>query len=168
MAVVRRRILILLIVLVIGGIAVVGWYSLPAPPPKAVSAPDRQPQQIGRRPPVPMQPGELERLQSVGRRLATVQVGMRRADVEAAIGRPDPKTIGPVERSADGQPTYRTRYPAFVSEALWFAPDLRGFCEAVLEYDASRPGHPLVRLSATATPAPLPPAGGVITPPMPM
>jgi hypothetical protein len=43
---------------------------------------------------------------------------------------------------------YRTHYPAYLAAPVPLSPRVMGFCEAVLEYDASSPGHPLLRVTA--------------------
>jgi hypothetical protein len=100
----------------------------------------------------------MEKWRVVGSALRSVKLGMPRAEVEGLMGRPEPGSVGPAERSGD-QTVYRIRYATYLAEGVWFAPEVRGFCETVLEYDAARPGHPLLR--ATCTPLPLPlPIGG--------
>jgi hypothetical protein len=97
-------------------------------------------------------------LVTVGRALHAVRPGMPRAEVESALGPPDPAGVGPVVRDGE-RAVYHTRYRAVLTEAAWCAPNLRGPCEAVLEFDATRPGHPL--LGVVCTPAPPPP--GTVT-----
>jgi hypothetical protein len=146
-------------------VGAVGWYTLPpqrgvAPPPPLASAGP------ARTAPTPeANSPEAERLRAVGDALQSLQLGMRRVEVEGILGRPDPGLVGPVQRAGD-RATFSTRYPAFVTGQLWFAPEVRGRCEAVLEYDATRPGHPLVRLSCN--PSPATPPGAVSVPGIPM
>ena len=110
-----------------------------APKPKAVPAPPQ-----GLEPPMT---AELSRMRTVGAALRGVQEGMSRAEVEAILGRPSPRDIRPVER-ANGRVVYRTHYLAFLAGPLPFAPHVDGYCEAILEYDAAAPGHPLLRILA--------------------
>src|SRR2546430_2073250 len=73
--------------------------------------------------------------------------------VEAVVGRPNPKDVGPVE-SSDGQAVYRVRYTAILTAPLPSAPAVSGYCEAELVYDASQNGHPLLRITVTPKPPP--------------
>lgn len=97
--------------------------------------------------------GEVVRMRAVGAALRGVHEGMPRADVEARLGRPLPKDIRPVER-ANGRAVYRTHYPAFLAAPLTFSPNVDGYCEVVLEYDAGSPGHPLLGVTAIPRGAP--------------
>lgn len=113
------------------------------------------------RPPAPVQSPltspqvspEVARLQAVGDALRTIRIGMPRVDVERQLGSPAPKHTFPLIRVGD-KLVYRTAYQALVREPLPLAPEARGFIEAVLEYDASRPGHPLLRLTCSPKPPP--------------
>ena len=126
--------------------AFVGWAvtdSTPNPKP-AAAAPDLL---------EPPMAAELTRMRAVGTALRAVQEGMPRAEVEARLGRPSPRDIRPVER-ANGRVVDRTHYPAFLNAPMSFAPTVEGYCEAVLEYDAAAPGHPLLRITAIPRSAP--------------
>lgn len=101
----------------------------------------------------PTATAELNRMRSVGAGLGSIHEGMPRTEVEARLGRPAPRDIRPFER-ANGKVVYRTHYPAFLNQALSIAPNVAGYCEAVLEYDASSPGHPLLSVTAVPRTAP--------------
>jgi hypothetical protein len=101
----------------------------------------------------PPMTAEIVRMRTVGAALREIHEGMPRADVEARLGRPLPKDIRPVER-ANGRATYRTHYAAFLSTALALSPNVVGYCEVVLEYDAASPGHPLLGVTAIPRGAP--------------
>jgi len=105
-------------------------------------------------PPITSGP-ETSRLQAIGQGLLSVRSGMPRAEVEALIGRPDPKETSPVERM-DGQTVFRIRYMAVLRDPHPVAPNVRGYCEVELIYDASRSGHPLIQIIFTPK---LPPPG---------
>jgi hypothetical protein len=95
---------------------------------------------------------DAARWEQVGTRLDEVRVGMARADVEAILGPPEPMNVDAMVKE---HTTYHTRYWAILNRPLPFAPDVRGFCEAELTFDASRPGHPLLRITCTPrTPPP--------------
>lgn len=96
---------------------------------------------------------ELVRMRAVGMGLRAVHEGMSRAEVESRLGRPSPRDIRPVER-ANGRVVYRTHYPAFLTQSLSVAPNVDGYCEAILEYDAAAPGHPLLSITAVPRAAP--------------
>ena len=111
------------------------------PPPAAIEAP---------------MTADMKRMHSIGTALHALQPGMLRAEVEQQLGPPAPRDIRPIER-ANGRVVYRTHYPAYLELPLMLSPHVRGYCEAVLEYDASSPGHPLLRVTAI-------PRGGPVTP----
>lgn len=79
--------------------------------------------------------------------------GMSRSEVEAMIGPPPSDLVTPVEE-ADGQMTYRATYlanfdaPTIRPTATRRLPPAPVVPKSViaLEFDASRPGHPLVRV----------------------
>lgn len=99
---------------------------------------------------------DATRWERTGVRLDGIQLGMARAEVEAILGAPEPLNVGGMRKD---QTTYHTRYLAIVTKPLPFAPDVTGFCEAELTFDASKPGHPLLRVTCTprTPPPPSPP-----------
>lgn len=68
--------------------------------------------------------------------------GMTRRDVEILLGVPSADRVAPI---TPDRLTYRTTYPVHPCQSA-------GQCPPVaLEYDASRPGHPLVKVHRPAT-----------------
>lgn len=131
----RRRLAVLVVVL----LTLLGvWWAVRERRGPTVSYP----------PPAPQVAPEVGRLQAIGEGLLSVQAGMPRADVEAMIGRADPQEIGPADRF-EGHTVYRVRYRAILSKPLPNAPNVRGYCEVELVYDATRPGHPLIQITYT-------------------
>jgi hypothetical protein len=130
-----------------------GWVLLdrfdpPPVTPRLVSAPARVSK---------AEPTEV----AVGRSLRAVRPGMPRAEVELALGPPDPARISPLVRDGE-RAVYRTRYPAVLTEPTWCAPGLLGPCEAVLEFDATQTGHPLLGIVCTPPAPPAAPPVGAI------
>lgn len=91
--------------------------------------------------------------------VARLQPGMPRAEVEAVIGRPPATLVQPVTE-VDGRFVYRTTYlanldelpPATIrdiSRKPTFRPAVVKTVIA-LDFDASQPGHPLIRVHPTA------------------
>lgn len=139
----RRRTALLLVALVAVAGAVVWFAARPEQPLGSAVGPV-----------APAVAPEVARLQSRGHSLRTVQPGLTRTEVEGLLGRADPNGIGAVER-VNGQAVYRVRYTAILTEPPPSAPNVRGYCEAELLFDAGRAGHPL--LGITFTPKPPPP-----------
>jgi hypothetical protein len=100
---------------------------------------------------------EDRKARDTGNALASVRPGMPRSEVEDMLGPPELGSPGGFQEK-DGRKVYHTRYQAFLVAPIWCAPNLRGPCEAILEFDATRHGHPL--LNVTCTPSP-PPVGHV-------
>lgn len=147
----RVPVWVALTVLVAAGIGLIAWRQAnPAPKPSAVPPPQQ-----------PQVPPALARLIAVGSGLHSVRPGMSRADVEAIVGRPDPRHTTSLIQTGNRN-VYRTVYLAYLYEPLATVPNLRGYCEAELEYDADRFGHPLIRIGCT--PKPPPPGLPVIEP----
>jgi hypothetical protein len=93
---------------------------------------------------VPLPPG--------GHPLAKIKPGMTRAEVEELVGAPAPQDIHPVT-VADGKVTYMTAYEADLGPAATIRPITprahapkapAGRTVVTLEYDATKPGHPLL------------------------
>jgi hypothetical protein len=137
----RRRTAWAAVLIALAAVPVAGWLAL-----RAVDSPPVEPRLLAG---PPTGKKVLSRLVLTGRALGAVRPGMARAEVEEVLGRPAPDAVGPVVGDG-GRAVYVIRYPAELDGPVWCAPDLRGPCEAVLEYDAARPGHPL--LGATCTP----------------
>jgi hypothetical protein len=99
----------------------------------------------------PLNP-DVARWEQTGGRLLGIQLGMARADVESVLGSPEPMNVDAIPKY---ESTYRTRYLAILKQPFELAPDVRGFCEAELIFDASKPGHPLLKVTCTPrTPPP--------------
>ena len=96
---------------------------------------------------------EATRWEQIGTRLQKIHLGMPRAEVEAVLGTPEPMNVDAVPKE---KTTYHTRYLAFLQQPAALAPEVRGFCEVDLTFDASKSGHPL--LHVTFTPRPPPPS----------
>lgn len=126
------------------GVGGVGWWATDPTPP---AIPPSNPNPFSRS--VPQFDVVDDRAQQTGGRLHDLRLGMSRAEVETLLGSPSPSDIDPVDRST-GRAVFRTRYAAYLTGPVWFATDARGMCDVVLEFDASRPGHPLTKLTCTA------------------
>ena len=122
--------------------AAIWWMARTAPQSTIAPVPDEGP--IDR---------DTLRWEAVGKGLTGIKVGMARADVEAMLGAPDPMNVDAVPHD---QKSYRTRYLAILEQPLPQVPNVKGFCEAVLTFDASKAGHPLIML--TCTPRTQPPS----------
>lgn len=141
----RRRLVGSLVLLVLlGGAGVLLWWAIRDEPRYVViwSPPPKTPAEEAAQ-------AELARLQHIGNDLQNLQPGTSRGDVETILGRPHPDDIGPVGL-VDGRRVYHVRYRAVLNAPPPSAPNVNGYCEAELSFDASRNGHPLVGIRYTA------------------
>jgi len=76
-----------------------------------------------------------------------LQPGMSRTAVEDLIGPPPDDQLQPVQ-NVDGRLTYRASYPANLGPVMPLPPGTTapGPMTIGLEFDATRPGHPLVKV----------------------
>jgi hypothetical protein len=109
------------------------------------------------KPPPPTIPGKKWRLPVQDNTstdlLAKLKPGMTRAEVDSLVGIPAPQDVYPVT-VADGKVTYQTAYDADLGAVPSIRPvqpptkrNPKGRTLVTLEFDATKPGHPLLSVS---------------------
>ena len=134
--------------------------SLPVGQPDSPELRDTQLIAIQAPPPGEIPPSVAEKAkpsaQGTAQALTKLKPGMTRAEVEELVGVPAPDNIRPVT-VVDGKVTYQTAYeadlgpPATIrpitllrSHPAPLTPAAKGRTLVTLEYDATKPGHPLL------------------------
>ncbi len=116
------------------------------------SRPDSMPRILNPETPISTDP-ERTRWEQTGLSLHDIRLGLPRSEVEGLLGAPEPLNVDAVSPE---KRTYCTRYLVYLHRPLALVPNIEGFCEAQLTFDATQAGHPLVHITCTPRKLPSP------------
>jgi hypothetical protein len=152
----------LLVVAVAGfGVWVVSDLTRPPAPPTPATVDEVRQMTVS----LPVTPAPVRGSSAVPRdKIAILKPGMSRVVVEDIIGAPQPDQLGPILVQEDGRVTYQTTYPIDLDAVnlntvkpirrrpLPLPPPGQPRIDPLLtlEFDASQPGHPLLRVQCPA------------------